>query len=105
MGLEDSLYLEEGQKADLVLIDLDRPEMRPLNDIARNLVYSGSRDAVRLTMVDGKILYERDAVRLTMVDGKILYEDGEFHVGERAEDIYRKAEEVTHRLLSESETA
>lgn len=89
MGLEDSLYLEEGQKADLVLIDLDRPEMRPLNDIARNLVYSGSRDAVRLTMVDGKILYE----------------DGEFHVGERAEDIYRKAEEVTHRLLFESETA
>ena len=89
MDLADSLFLEEGQKADLVLIDLDRPEMRPLNDIARNLVYSGSRDAVRLTMVDGKILYE----------------DGEFHVGERAEDIYRKAEEVTHRLLSESESA
>ncbi len=89
MGLADSLFLEEGQKADLVLIDLDRPEMRPLNDIARNLVYSGSRDAVRLTMVDGKVLYE----------------DGEFHVGERPEEIYRKAEEVTHRLLSESESA
>jgi len=34
-----------------------------------------------------------------MVAGKILYEDGCFHLGEPIEDIYRKAQEVTERLI------
>lgn len=34
-----------------------------------------------------------------MVAGKILYEDGEFSIGEEPDFVYRKAEEITGRIL------
>lgn len=82
MGLDDCLYLEKGMKADIIRIDLKRPSMQPLNNIAKNLVYSGSKDVVKMTMVNGKILYQ----------------DGEFHVGQSILDIYDEAQKVTDRL-------
>ena len=33
-------------------------------------------------------------VVMTMVDGRILYENGEFFVGEEAERIYSRANEI-----------
>ena len=41
-----------------------------------------------------------DDVKITMVAGKILYENGEFFVGEPAEDIYRKANEIIKRIAN-----
>ena len=87
MGLLDARYVKEGERADLILIDLDKPDMRPLNDIPNNLVYAGSK-------LD---------VRMTMVEGKILYLDGQFDVGTPVEEIVAKAEEVTSRLKAEFE--
>ncbi len=78
MGLNDCDTLEEGKLADLVMIDLRQPNMQPLNNIAKNIVYSGSKQNVKLTMVNGKILYE----------------DGRFYIGEEPEDIYAKANEI-----------
>ena len=82
MGLLDCETVAEGQLADLVLLDLHRPNMQPENNLVKNLVYSGSKENVKMTMVDGKILYE----------------DGKFHVGEDPEEIYRKANETAKRL-------
>lgn len=82
MGLSDCDCLAEGKKADLVLIDLNQPNMQPINSIAKNLVYSGSKSNVKMTMVNGKILYE----------------NGEYFIGESAEDIYRKANGIAERL-------
>ncbi len=82
MGLWDCDCLAEGKRADLVMIDLNQPNMQPENNLGKNLVYSGSKQNVKLTMVDGKILYE----------------DGEFFVGELPERIYRKANEIICRL-------
>lgn len=82
MGLEDCLDLKEGQLADIVMIDLDRPSMRPFNDIPRNIVYSG----------------EKDCVKMTMIDGKILYMDNRFYVDEDIHALYEKAQEITERL-------
>lgn len=76
LDLMDCDDLAPGKLADLIVIDLNRPNMRPLNNIASNLVYSGSKENVRLTMVNGKVLYE----------------NGEFHIGEAPEVIYGKAE-------------
>ena len=81
-GLTDCDCLAEGKKADLVLIDLNRPNMQPLNNIGKNLVYSGSKENVKLTMINGKILYE----------------NGEFFVGSDVEEIYRKANEIAERV-------
>ena len=83
MGLEACDDLAVGKLADLVVIDMSQPNMQPVNNVARNLVYSGSKSNVRLTMVNGRILYE----------------NGEYHIGESAADIYRQANEITKRIM------
>lgn len=52
------MYVKEGQFADLILIDLQRPNMRPVHNLVKNLVYSGSKENVKMTMVNGMVLYE-----------------------------------------------
>lgn len=61
MGLTDCDVLAPGKQADLIVIDLQRPNMQPVHNVARNLVYSGSKENVRLTMVAGRVLYENGA--------------------------------------------
>lgn len=82
MGLKDCDCIAEGKKADLVLIDLYQPNMQPVNNIAKNLVYSGSKSNVKMTVVNGKILYE----------------NGEYFIGETPESIYDRANKITERL-------
>ncbi len=82
MGLKDADTLEEGKLADLIMIDLSRPSMQPINNIINNLVYSGGKDCVKLTMVNGKILYR----------------DGQFFVGEDIKEIYKKVQLLTEEL-------
>ena len=82
MGLKDCDTRSVGKYADLIMIDLHQPNMQPLNNIVKNIVYSGSKQNVKLTMVNGKILYE----------------DGKFHIGSSAEDIYAKANEIIERM-------
>ena len=43
-GLADCDCLADGKQADIAVIDLDRPNMRPIHSPARNLVYSGSKE-------------------------------------------------------------
>lgn len=81
MGLTDCDCIAEGKLADLMIIDLERPNMQPINNITKNLVYSGSKDDVKMTMINGKILYE----------------NGEF-VNIDKEEIYAKAQEICNRL-------
>ncbi|MBD9243712.1 MAG: amidohydrolase, partial [Clostridiales bacterium] len=76
MGLSDCDVLAPGKQADLIVIDLQRPNMQPVHNAARNLVYSGSKENVRLTMIAGRVLYE----------------NGAFFVGEPLQDIYRAVE-------------
>lgn len=85
MGLTDADVLAEGKFADLIMIDLHQPNMQPLNNITKNIVYSGSKQNVKMTMINGKILYE----------------DGQFFVGVPAEEIYAKANEIIGRMKAE----
>ena len=78
MGLLDCDTLEEGKLADLIMIDLHQPNMQPLNNITKNIVYSGSKQNVIFTMVNGKILSEK----------------GKFDIGVEPEEVYRKANEI-----------
>lgn len=84
MGLPDCDSLAPGKFADLAVIDLSRPSMRPILSPANNLVYSGSKDCVRLTMIAGRVVYE----------------DGRFNVGESAERILAEAEKYTKELTA-----
>ena len=82
MGLNDSDVLEVGKKADIIEIDLSRPNMRPFNNIVNNIVYSGSKENVKMTIINGKILYR----------------EGKFFINEPIEDIYNKCEEIGQRI-------
>lgn len=77
MGLRDSDVLAEGKNADFAVIDLNMPNMQPVHNIAKNLVYAGSKINVKMTVVDGKILYE---------DGKFTTVD--------ADEVYKRANKL-----------
>lgn len=72
MGLTDCDVLAVGKKADLAVIDLKQPNMQPLHNIAKNLVYAGTKQNVKMTVIDGKILYEDG--KFTTVDADEVYE-------------------------------
>ena len=78
MGLGEADVIAEGKLADLIMIDLKTPNMQPLNNIAKNIVYSGSKINVKMTMIGGRILYE----------------NGSFLIDEKPEDICEKANEI-----------
>ncbi len=71
MNLNDADVLDVGKKADIIVVDMKQPNMNPIYNIKSNLVYSGSKQNVKLTMVDGQILYE-DGNFLT-VDANEVY--------------------------------
>ena len=58
--------LEPGMKADLILVNTDRPEWVPTYNYVYSLVYTASGDSVDTTIVDGRILMENR--QLTTLD-------------------------------------
>lgn len=75
MGLDNCDGIAKGKKADLIVIDLNAPNMRPPHNIPKNLVYSGSKQNVLLTMCAGKILYENG--EYTTIDLEKTYADAD----------------------------
>ncbi len=82
MGLNDSDSLQVGKQADLIMIDLHQPNMQPLNNLTKNIVYSGCKQNVALTMIAGKIVYE----------------NGKYFIGCDPEEIYTKSNEIIARI-------
>ena len=50
--------LEAGKKADIILIDMDKPHYYPGSDIITDLVYSGHSSDVDTVFVNGEVLYK-----------------------------------------------
>ena len=71
MGLDDCVSLAAGNKADMVVIDMNRPNMQPVNNIQKNLVFAGTRDNVKMTVCDGVVVYED--VRFPTLDAERIY--------------------------------
>jgi 5-methylthioadenosine/S-adenosylhomocysteine deaminase len=65
--------LKPGMKADLFLLDLTDPSYLPFNSAARQTVFSEAGRAVRLVMVDGRVVVEDG--RVTTVDEAALREE------------------------------
>jgi cytosine/adenosine deaminase-related metal-dependent hydrolase len=63
---KDLGVIEAGRKADMILIDIDRPEFVPTYNYVYSIVYTASGDCVDTVIVDGKILMEGRA--LTTID-------------------------------------
>lgn len=82
MGLDNSLSLSEGQDADIVLINTSMPNLQPESDNVSNLVYAASTANVKLTMVNGKILYR----------------NGEYFIDVSPEDVIKHVNEIRNRI-------
>ena len=82
MTLDDCDCLEVGKQADIIMIDMNQPNMQPENNIPKNLVYAGSKQNVKMTMVAGKVLYE----------------EGKFDIGFDPKEVYAKANAIIGRM-------
>ena len=78
MGLNDADVLSEGKYADLILVDINKDS----KDLIYDLVHNTSAKQVKLTMINGKILYR----------------DGKYYIKDKVEDIYQKVEEISQRI-------
>lgn len=82
MELKDNDCLAVGKLADIIMIDLKQPNMQPVLNIPKNIVYSGSKTNVKMTMINGKIRYY----------------DGKFADDIDVDAIYAKCAEITEKL-------
>ena len=78
----DAGILGENKKADIILLSTRGAHWQPHNDLAAHAVYSASGGDVRLTMVNGKLLYK----------------DGEYTTLD-VERIVHKTNEMASRLI------
>ena len=57
-GRDDCGLIAEGFKADIIALDTSEIHWGPAHDLLNNLLYSSVGTDVKMTMVDGKIVYE-----------------------------------------------
>lgn len=82
LGFKNIRTLSKNQKADIVCLDLETPNMQPCHNIVSDIVYSGSKKNVYMTIIDGKILYKNN----------------EFFVNEDVNYIYKKCHELLNKI-------
>ena len=68
----DAGLIKEGMLADFILVDTQSPNMQPPHDVASACVYSMQPDDVRMTCVDGHVLYNNGAYTTIDIE-KIRY--------------------------------
>jgi 5-methylthioadenosine/S-adenosylhomocysteine deaminase len=73
----DAGVLEPGRLADIAVVDLDAPHLRPLHRVVSTLVYSARGGDVSMTIVGGEIVY-RDG-RCLRIDEAEAMDDAQRH--------------------------
>jgi len=72
LGIGNSVgSLEVGKRADLILLDVNKPHLTPMHNPYASLVYSARGSDVDTTMVDGRILMENREVK-TLDEGEVI---------------------------------
>jgi 5-methylthioadenosine/S-adenosylhomocysteine deaminase len=83
LGLESEIgSIEPGKRADLILVDRDRPHLAPDRDLWSTLAFAARGTDVRMTMVDGEVLVER--FTLTRLDGSAVADEARRRAAELA---------------------
>ena len=72
-GFPEAGAVVPGASADLILVDLNRPHMRPCHDLVANLVHNAHAGDVTDVLCDGRWLL-RDGALLTLDEDRILAE-------------------------------
>lgn len=77
--------LEPGKKADLIILDTERPEWTPLLNPISNIAHAACGDSVNTVLVDGRVVMENR--RILTVDEKAVLAKGQ----EVAEQVVERA--------------
>ena len=78
MGLDNADVLKVGKHADIIMLDVKD------NNVISYIVNKGNKNDVKLTMINGQILYE----------------NGRYNLKDSVESIHQKAEEISRRLAN-----
>ena len=60
-------------RADLIVMDLDRPHMQPDFDTVSNIVFSAQSSDIVLNMIDGRVVY-KNGEYLTIDRERVIFE-------------------------------
>lgn len=86
LGWENEIgSLEEGKKADFIVVDVHKPHLTPSPNPVSTLAYCATGEDVSLVVIDGKTVV-RDGRVLTLDEDKVMKV-----AQERAEALYRRA--------------
>jgi len=84
LGLQNELgSIEAGKKADIILLDMNKPHLVPLYDVYSHLVYAVNGGDVNTVLINGKLVLE---------NGKMLTVD-ENEIIEKAKAFAKKLQE------------
>ncbi|MBI4344499.1 MAG: amidohydrolase family protein [Euryarchaeota archaeon] len=86
LGMEAEIgSLEAGKRADIILLDIDRPNLVPLTNPVSHVVYAARGCDVSTVIVDGRVVMEDRQLR-TLDQGQVLA-----FAREEARDLFTKA--------------
>jgi 5-methylthioadenosine/S-adenosylhomocysteine deaminase len=89
LGMEDQIgSLEEGKRADLLVVSTAAPRLHPMFDPVSHLVYATKGSDVRDVIVEGKLI-QKDGRVLTL-DEKAVLAEGERLRGEILKSLQQK---------------
>lgn len=72
-GREDCGRIMVGNRADIIVFDMDKPHLQPVHDVLSNIVFAAQSEDICLSMIDGKVVY-KDGQLITLDQEKIIFE-------------------------------
>jgi len=89
LGLEKEIgSIEKGKKADIILVNLKKANMTPINRVVSQLVYCARASNVNTVIIDGKLVMENREIKSV-----------------NEEEILMRTQEATDRLVERAEVA
>ncbi len=71
IGFKDEIgRIEKGMKADIILLDIDKPHLFPINNPLSAVVYSAQGSDVDTVIIDGKVILDKG--NLTTIDEELV---------------------------------
>ena len=97
--------LEAGKKADVIIIDLQKPHLTPNLDIVANLVHYANGNDVETTIIDGRVVMENRVMK-TVDEAEVLRigQEASVEVWQGFHARYRQFPELAQKLKYFAET-